>query len=133
MTTNAEYGEAKTRLVAEKAALQAQLADVNAKCAVRLSSAVFGKVQKERAELVRRLQEKEMELAQCKLNHPPPEYHAPRGVVRELSDIRDRFSEFASDEDYHQAYRLAASHVVRDLNGVLKKLCAPENGTPVIP
>lgn len=123
----AELVDAKIRLVNEKQGYQSQLAEVTSLCKTRLPTDRFRKLQSQRAELVKRLMECENALGQIKhqLHAVRGDFRAPRDVVKILSDIRDKWSEVASDENFHPPYRLAASQFVRDLNPVLKKLCAP--------
>lgn len=126
-----ELLDERTRCIKEKQGIEAQLCEVSSQCKTRLPREKFQSLQIRRTELVKRKNDYECRIADCnqKLqtsrNEAVNETRPARDIVRELSNVRDKWSEIAADEAFHPPYRLAASQFVRDLNPILKKLCAP--------
>jgi len=119
-------------LIAGKLEMQARLTALNTFCIKRIDTDRYVAIQKERKELSSRISETDLELSKIKcenrarsLSENGPIKRLPAGIVRELSDLRDKWGEVAADENFHPPYRLAASQIVRDLNPILKRLCAP--------
>jgi uncharacterized protein YdaU (DUF1376 family) len=127
----AEYCMMRKRLTAEKAALQSQLAEIKAACTTRLPQQKYHSLQKQRAQLVRQLMEKEQEIAT--LNETRVELNAVTqvrkrqagmfsvGETRELVEIRDKWHGFSMDAANHQKAREVAWKISQELREVLKR------------
>jgi hypothetical protein len=116
------------RLVAEKRALEAQLAEVNAKCERRLPQQEYQKLRQQRAQIIRQMTEKEAEIAD--LNSRRAEVNTVLNVrtqkaftvpeIRQLVEIRDRWHGFSMDAGNHQKAREAAWQFSQELRALLK-------------
>lgn len=123
----AELDIERQRVCAEKHACQAQLAELNAKCAVHLPGSEFKKIQQQRSEIIKLLSEKERELAE--LNSRRAEIRATLEVkknlvtppfVKQIVAIRDQWHAFSMDAKNHQKAREAAWKVSQELRELLR-------------
>lgn len=126
-------GELRTmrqRLSAEKQALQGQLGELNARCATRLPTKEYQKIQSARGQIVKQLAEKESELGA--INSQRAEVLTVLEVrkrqagkfvpsdVKKLVEIRDRWHAFSMDSDNHQKAREVAWKISQELRELLK-------------
>jgi len=127
-----EYRMMKDRLSAEKAGLQCQLADLKARCSIRLPQEKYHKIQVERAGVLKLLAEKEAEISE--LNQKAAELNTVKEVrkrqageilpsdMRRLVEIRDKWHGFSMDSDNHQKGREAAWKFSQELREVLAQI-----------
>ncbi len=126
-------GELRTmreRLVAEKTALQSELAELNSKCATRIDNYKYQTIQNRRAQVVKQVNDKEAELAE--LNARRTELNTVMQVrkrqahrfvpsdVRQIVAIRDKWHAFSMDASNHQKAREIAWKVSQELREFLK-------------
>jgi hypothetical protein len=127
---DAELRIMKQRLSAEKQALQGQLGELNSKCATRIPTKDFQKIQSARGQLVKQLAAKESEIGA--LNAERHEVltvlefrkHAankfPPSDVKKLVEMRDRWHSFSMDSKNHQRAREIAWKTSQELRDFLK-------------
>ncbi len=127
---DAELRDQKHKVSQEKQALQGTLAELNAKCAVRLPGNEFLRIQRHRGQLVRQLADKEGELGA--INRQRSELQTVMQVrrrqageflpkdVRLLVAIRDRWHGFSMDSKNHQKARETAWKFSQELRDFLK-------------
>lgn len=127
----------RTRLCAEKTALQSQVAELNSKCATRLNQSLFASIQRRRSELVSRVNEKEQEIqeinAQIQITQSAADakrhtVEVKRFEVRQLVHLRDQWHEFSMDPKNHQKAREAAWKFSQELREILKRHFESKNG-----
>jgi chromosome segregation ATPase len=136
-----ELSALKDKLSIEKQALQGQLAELNAKCAVRLPQQEFQRIQSARGQVVKQLAAKEGEIGE--VNQRRAEIQTVLQVrkrqahlfvpsdVRKLVEIRDKWHAFSMDSKNHQKAREVAWKVSQELREFLKPHFAPtEDSTP---
>lgn len=122
----------RERVTAEKQGIQAQLAEINARMAVRLPNDTFRKLTLQRKDLTSRLAQCEVDLASLKTKLRVAETQkavAKRQAfdatcVRQLVDLRDQWHEFSMDSHQPQKARETAWKFVQELRAVLKSYFA---------
>ena len=120
----------RTRLINEKAALSSRLAELKAACTIRLQSKDYHRLQKERAQVIKQLTEKEAELSLLKeqrveINTVLQVRKRQAGLfvpkdMRKLVEIRDRWHDYSMDSKNHQKAREVAWKISQELREVLK-------------
>lgn len=125
----------KQKFSAEKQALQGQLGELNAKCAIRLPQKEYQRIQTARSQIVKQLAEKETEIAA--LNRKRTELQTVMQVrkrqagkfvpsdVKLLVEIRDRWHGFSMDSTNHQKAREVAYKISQELREFLKPRFQP--------
>lgn len=120
----------KQRLSAEKHALQGQLAELNSKCATRLPTRDFQRIQSQRGDVVKQLADKEIEigalntqrhevLTVLEVRKRQAGHFAPTDV-KKIVEIRDRWHDFSMDSENHQKAREVAWKFSQELREFLK-------------
>ncbi len=120
----------KQRLSAEKHALQGELAQINSQCVSRLPQKEYQRLQSRRGQIVKQLQEKEVEIGD--LNSSRHEILTVLEVrkrqaqlfvpsdVRKLVEIRDRWHGFSMDKNNPKSARETAWKISQELREFLK-------------
>ena len=124
-----EYRAMKQKLSAEKHALQGQIAEINARCVTHLPQKEYQKLQNQRSQMVKQLQEKEVEIGE--LNARRTEVNTVLNVrksqsmnrwdIRQLVEIRDRWHGFSMDKNNHKQARETAWKISQEIGDVLKR------------
>lgn len=122
---------ARQKLVQEKGAIEAMLAEVNVSLKARLPHDVYVKKSRQRSDIIRQIADKLGEI--MAINQRLTELQARRDFrkqqdgtlgpedVRLLVGIRDRWHEFSMDPAQHAKARQAAFQFSQELRAVLKK------------
>lgn len=126
--TEGENAVAMQKLTSEKMAMQAQLTELNAKCATRLPNSEFQKIQNRRKDIVRMLFEKEREIADLKIsravNSTAIKVQSKKSLgpsyIRQLVEMRDRWHDFSMDGNHHHKARETAWKMSQELRAILK-------------
>lgn len=126
-----DHGEiqlARQGLIHEMKALEGELAVINARCEVTLPRQEYHKAQRERARLVGMITEKARELSvvksQAQVVHAKillqkTQCESP-SIIRQITEIRDRWHEFSMDPANPQKARETAWKFTQELRVVLK-------------
>lgn len=130
-----ELAQERQRIVAEKMALQSQIADLNLRCATTLPQHEFVKVQRERTRLVKEVNARESLLSELKagrtvlgsvINAKRKESFGP-SEIHTLVEIRDRWHGFSMDSVNHQKAREVAWKVSQEIAKLLKSHFTPSS------
>lgn len=128
MIEDGELQILKQRLGMEKQGLQSQLVDLNSRCATRLPQKEYQRLQSQRGQIVKQLNEKEQEIGE--VNARRAELNTIISVrkkegmrpsdIKQLVCLRDKWHGFSMDGGNHQKAREAAWKFSQELREILK-------------
>jgi hypothetical protein len=118
----------KQKLVQEKQAIQAQLAEINARCSVILPTKQFHKIRSQRGQIVKMLTDKEAEISAVKARltqvstvlHVKKHEEFGANEISKLVELRDKTHAFSMDPENHQKARETAWKFSQDLRTILR-------------
>jgi hypothetical protein len=130
----AELAVLRQRFVQEKMAIQSLLADVNVRCKIRLPQGEYIRLQKQRCDLTKSMNEKESNISQ--LNSRLRELQAVidfkrRNLVdiKKLIAIRDEWHDFSMDKKNDPVKRRVAWIFSQQLRELLKPYFDQDNSS----
>ncbi len=124
----AEMEIARQRLVQEKTALQSELAEINAQCRVTLPMPKFQKLQSQRGQIIRQVNEKECEISQINIqlrqvntvvSVKTERKEISKTVIKSFVQMRDKYHEFSMNPDNTQEARRIFWAVSQEIRGIL--------------
>lgn len=105
---DAEFRIMRQRMTAEKKALEAQLAEINARCSTHLPQKEYHKQQSQRGQLSTVISVRTQRA-----------FTVPQ--IRQLVEMRDRWHDFSMDAKRHQKERETWWHCSQELRDILKR------------